>query len=99
VIDLLPQAEVAQAAVSSRIPDAARGDGARPRAHRAGEGRVELREFDRAFAEFWQGVETLPGIESQLPPEWLLKQVELTLTEEEKVGIQALGGWQKLMKR
>src|SRR5437870_3712115 len=55
-------------------------------------------KFDRAFAEFWQGVETIPGIETQIPLEWLLKQVELTLSEEEKKQIQALGGWQKLME-
>jgi len=55
-------------------------------------------KFDRAFAEFWQGVETIPGIETQIPLEWLLKQVELTLTEEEKQQIQALGGWEKLME-
>jgi hypothetical protein len=55
-------------------------------------------KFDRAFAEFWQGVETLSGIESQIPLEWLLKQVELTLTEEEKKQIEALGGWEKLME-
>src|SRR5690348_10627673 len=55
-------------------------------------------KFDRAFAEFWQGVETIPGIETQIPLEWLLKQVELTLTEEEKKQIQALGGWEKLME-
>jgi len=24
-------------------------------------------KFDRAFAEFWQGVETIPGIETQIP--------------------------------
>ena len=55
-------------------------------------------KFDRAFAEFWEGVETIPGIESQIPLEWLLKQVELHLTEEEKKQIQALGGWEKLME-
>ena len=55
-------------------------------------------KFDRAFAEFWQGVETIPGIESQIPLEWLLKQVELTLTEEEKKQIAAMGGWEKLME-
>src|SRR5690348_9636475 len=55
-------------------------------------------KFDRAFAEFWQGVETIPGIEAQVPLEWLLKQVELTLTEEEKKQIEALGGWEKLME-
>src|SRR5882762_172628 len=41
-------------------------------------------KFDRAFAEFWQGIETIPGIETQISLEWLLKQVELNLTEEEK---------------
>src|SRR5438132_3195429 len=55
-------------------------------------------KFDRAFAEFWQGVETIPGIETQIPLEWLLKQVELTLSEEEKKHIAALGGWEKLME-
>src|SRR5688500_18133064 len=55
-------------------------------------------KFDRAFAEFWQGVETIPGLEAQTPLEWLRKQVELTLSEEEKKQIQALGGWEKLME-
>jgi uncharacterized protein len=55
-------------------------------------------KFDRAFAEFWQGVEAIPGIDSQIPLEWLLKQVELTLSEEEKKQIQALGGWEKLLE-
>jgi uncharacterized protein with von Willebrand factor type A (vWA) domain len=55
-------------------------------------------KFDRAFAEFWQGVETIPGIEAEIPLEWLLKQVELTLSEEEKKQIEALGGWEKLME-
>ena len=55
-------------------------------------------KFDRAFSEFWQGVETIPGIEAQIPLEWLLKQVELTLSEEEKEQIKALGGWEKLME-
>src|SRR5574341_244030 len=45
-------------------------------------------KFDRAFGEFWNGVETIPGIETEIPLEWLLKQVELTLSEEEKKQIQ-----------
>jgi uncharacterized protein len=55
-------------------------------------------KFDRAFSEFWHGVETIPGIEAQIPLEWLLKQVELHLSEEEKKQIEALGGWEKLME-
>jgi uncharacterized protein with von Willebrand factor type A (vWA) domain len=55
-------------------------------------------KFDRAFSEFWEGVQTIPGIEAQIPLEWLLKQAELTLSEEEKKQIEALGGWEKLME-
>src|SRR4051812_9407311 len=55
-------------------------------------------KFDRAFSEFWEGVETIPGIDAQIPLEWLLKQVELNLTDEEKKQIAALGGWEKLME-
>jgi uncharacterized protein len=55
-------------------------------------------KFDRAFGEFWQGVETIPGIEAEIPLEWLLKQVELHLTEEQKKEIAALGGWEKLLE-
>src|SRR4029079_11110505 len=55
-------------------------------------------KVDSAFAEFWDGVDTIPGIEAQIPLEWLLKQVELTLTEEEKKQIQAMGGWEKLIE-
>jgi uncharacterized protein len=55
-------------------------------------------KFDRAFAEFWKGVEAIPGMEAEIPLEWLLKQAELVLTEEQKKEIEALGGWEKLME-
>ena len=55
-------------------------------------------KFDRAFSEFWDGVESIPGIEATIPLEWLLKQAELTLSDEEKKMIEALGGWDKLME-
>ena len=55
-------------------------------------------KFDRAFAEFWEGIEAIPGIEAQIPLDWLLKQAELTLSEEEKKMIESLGGWEKLME-
>ena len=55
-------------------------------------------KFDRAFSEFWDGVAAIPGIEAEIPLEWLLKQAELTLSDEEKKMIEALGGWDKLME-
>ncbi|MBI1207188.1 MAG: VWA domain-containing protein [Azospirillum sp.] len=62
-----------------------------------------LDRFDRVFAEVFKGVESpaLPAdgeIRAELPPEWLRKLAERLLTEEEKAQIQALGGWDELMK-
>ena len=55
-------------------------------------------KFDRAFGEYFQGVESVAGIELDVPLEWLLKQAELNLSEEEKALIDAMGGWEKLME-
>jgi uncharacterized protein len=55
-------------------------------------------KFDRAFGEFFKGIESLAGVEFDVPLEWLLKQAELNLSDEEKAMIQALGGWDKLME-
>ena len=55
-------------------------------------------KFDRAFGEYFQGVESAAGLELDIPLEWLLKQAELNLSEEEKAMIEALGGWDKLME-
>jgi uncharacterized protein with von Willebrand factor type A (vWA) domain len=55
-------------------------------------------KFDRAFAEYFQGVESVAGIELDVPLEWLLRQAELNLSPEEKAMIEAMGGWEKLME-
>ena len=55
-------------------------------------------KFDRAFGEFFKGIESLAGVESDVPLEWLMKQAELNLSDEEKAMIEALGGWDKLME-
>ncbi|MGB8434393.1 MAG: VWA domain-containing protein [Burkholderiales bacterium] len=55
-------------------------------------------KFDRVFAEFFKGVESLVGAEVDIPLEWLMKQAELNLSSEEKALIDALGGWEKLME-
>src|SRR5258707_15873309 len=41
-------------------------------------------KVDRAFSELWDGVDTLPGIDAQIPLAWLLKHVERTLTGERR---------------
>jgi uncharacterized protein len=55
-------------------------------------------KFDRVFAEFFKGVESLVGAEADIPLEWLIKQAELNLSPEEKALIESLGGWEKLME-
>ncbi len=55
-------------------------------------------KFDRAFGEYFKGIESIAGIEFDVPLEWLLKQAELNLSPEEKAMIEALGGWEKLME-
>src|SRR5678815_1206049 len=47
---------------------------------------------------YFKGIESIAGVEFDLPLEWLLKQAELRLTEEEKAMIEAMGGWEKLME-
>lgn len=56
-------------------------------------------KFDRAFAAYFKGVESLDAALSTLiPEEWLEKLAERVLSEEEKAQIEALGGWDKLME-
>jgi uncharacterized protein with von Willebrand factor type A (vWA) domain len=55
-------------------------------------------KFDRVFAEYFKGAETVLGAEADIPLEWLRKQAELNLTPEEKALIESLGGWEKLME-
>jgi len=55
--------------------------------------------FDQVFGAFFQGREALfDDVVGEIPEEWLRRQVELSLTEEEKRRIEALGGWEKLME-
>ena len=55
--------------------------------------------FDRVFAHFFRGLESVsPDNVADLPEEWLKKLAEKLLTPEEMAQIQALGGWDKLME-
>jgi uncharacterized protein len=55
--------------------------------------------FDRVFAEYFRGIQALPDeLFAEVPMEWLRRQAELLLSEEEKKEIESLGGWEKLME-
>ena len=62
-----------------------------------------LDRFDRVFATCFKGLEAAAGsaqegITAEIPEEWLRKLAEKLLTEEERAQIQAIGGFEALMK-
>jgi len=56
-------------------------------------------KFDRAFGAYFKGVQSIPGIDIDLPLEWLKRQFQREFTAEEKAAIEAMGGLDKLMER
>lgn len=61
------------------------------------EARLDL--FDRIFAAYFKGVDdSLADLIKDLPEEWLRRQAELSLTEEEKKQIESMGGFEELMR-
>ena len=59
----------------------------------------ELDRFDRIFAAYYQGVEdNLGDLFASIPEDWLKRQSELLLSEEERAKIESMGGFDELMK-
>jgi uncharacterized protein len=56
-------------------------------------------KFDKAFGEYFKGVQNLVGANADIPLEWLARQMQKQFTAEEKAAIEALGGIEALMKR
>ncbi|MDX1780766.1 MAG: VWA domain-containing protein, partial [Thalassovita sp.] len=55
--------------------------------------------YDRVFAAHFKGVQELFGdATAEIPEEWLRKQFERMLSDEEKALVESLGGWDKLME-
>jgi uncharacterized protein with von Willebrand factor type A (vWA) domain len=56
--------------------------------------------FDRVFAAHFRGAEAAfeALLAAEVPADWLRRNLELQLSDEEKARIQALGGWEALMQ-
>ncbi|MDX1678876.1 vWA domain-containing protein, partial [Arsukibacterium sp.] len=54
-------------------------------------------KFDRAFADYFQGVAEV-DIAASIPPDWLVPEVLRKLTDEDKAKLQALGSLDKLLE-
>jgi uncharacterized protein len=53
-------------------------------------------KFDQAFGEYFKGVESIPGLEADIPEEWLKAMMKKHLSADEKAKLEKLG-WDKLM--
>jgi len=55
--------------------------------------------FDRIFSVHFRGIDdALNDLGSEIPEDWLRRQAELMLSEEELAQIEAMGGFDKLME-
>ncbi|MEM8815796.1 MAG: VWA domain-containing protein [Pseudomonadota bacterium] len=60
---------------------------------------AHLDRFDRVFGAYFRGVDDALGdLFENLPDDWLTRQAELHLSEEERALIESLGGFDELMK-
>lgn len=59
---------------------------------------AQLDRFDRIFSAYFRGVDdSLRDLMQDIPEEWLRRQAELMLSDEEKAQIEAMGGFEELM--
>jgi len=59
----------------------------------------KLDRFDRIFAAYFKGVDdSLSDLMQDLPEDWLKHQAELNLSDAEKAEIEAMGGFEELMR-
>ncbi len=55
-------------------------------------------KFDQAFGEYFKGIEHIPGLEAEIPEDWLKALMKKHLTPEEKAKLEKLG-WDALMEQ
>ncbi len=59
----------------------------------------DLDRFDRIFGAYFKGIEdSLADLFETIPDDWLRHQAELMLSEEERAQVEAMGGFEELMK-
>jgi hypothetical protein len=59
---------------------------------------AQFDRYDLAFAMYFKGVESIFDLRVGIPEEWLRKEFERLLSDEDKAKVEALGGWDKLME-
>jgi len=59
---------------------------------------IHYDKYDKAFAEYFEGIQSIDVFDQLLPDDWLRKEFEKHLSAEEKEKLKALGGLDELMK-
>lgn len=59
---------------------------------------AHLDRFDRAFAEYYDGLQASPLLPESLPDDWLRRELERLLSPEERDLLRSLGGLDKLLE-
>ncbi|GAA6173484.1 VWA domain-containing protein [Colwellia sp. KU-HH00111] len=59
---------------------------------------IHYDKYDNAFAEYFKGIESIDVFDQILPEDWLRKEFEKHLSQEEKDQLKSLGGLEQLMK-
>jgi len=59
---------------------------------------INFDKYDRAFAQYFKGIEQIDIFDRLLPEDWLIKEFEKHLSAEEKAKLKSLGGLEQLMK-
>ena len=55
--------------------------------------------YDQVFAAHFRGIEqAFDTLVAEIPADWMRKSLELSLSDEDKARIAALGGWDALME-
>ena len=54
-------------------------------------------KFDQAFGEYFKGIEAIPGLDKEIPEEWLKFMLKKHLSPADRAKLEKLG-WDKLME-
>ena len=54
--------------------------------------------FDLAFGSYFKGVNAIFDIRAEIPEEWLKREFQRYLSDDDKKLVEAMGGWDKLME-
>jgi len=58
---------------------------------------VHFDKFDRAFAEYFKGISEIDLFDKDIPNDWLRKEIEKLLSDEEKAKLEALGSLDEIL--